>query len=80
MRTKITSMKRAFILFWHAYSHEGTRASMGKDTSTRMNFFSRLSCMKMKEADGCSAPMSAEERHNLYTSMADEAFDEEEGK
>mgnify|MGYP001533160853 CR=1 FL=1 len=61
-------------------SHEGTRASMGKDTSTRMNFFSRLSCMKMQEADGCAAPMSAEERHNLYTSMADEAFDEEEGK
>ena len=53
---------------------------MGKDTSTRMNFFSRLSCMKMQEADGCAAPMSAEERHNLYTSMADEAFDEEEGK
>lgn len=63
-----------------AYSHEGTRASMGKDASTRMNFFSRLSCMKMQEADGCAAPMSAEERHNLYTSMADEAFDEEEGK
>ena len=63
-----------------AYSHEGTRASMGKDTSTRMNFFSRLSCMKMQEADGCAAPMSAEERHNLYTCMADEAFDEEEGK
>ena len=63
-----------------SYSHEGTRASMGKDTSTRMNFFSRLSCMKMQEADGCAAPMSAEERHNLYTSMADEAFDEEEGK
>jgi hypothetical protein len=36
--------------------------------------------MKMQEADGCAAPMSAEERHNLYTSMADEAFDEEEGK
>ena len=63
-----------------AYSHEGTRASMGKDTSTRMNFYSRLSCMKMQESDGCTAPMSAEERHNLYTSMADEAFDEEEGK
>lgn len=35
--------------------------------------------MKMQEADGCAAPMSAEEQHNLYTSMADEAFDEEEG-
>ena len=63
-----------------AYNDQGTRASMGKDASTRMNFFSRLWCMKMQEADGCAAPMSAEERHNLYTSMADEAFDEEEGK
>ncbi|MCI7051451.1 MAG: hypothetical protein MR971_07895 [Bacteroidales bacterium] len=63
-----------------AYNDQGTRASMGKDASTRMNFFSRLWCMKMQEADGCTAPMSAEERHNLYTSMADEAFDEEEGK
>ena len=63
-----------------AYNDEGTRASMGKDTSTRMNFFSRLSCMKMQEADGCAAPISAEERYNIYTSMADEAFDEEERK
>ncbi|MCS3025107.1 hypothetical protein NXW75_17195 [Bacteroides xylanisolvens] len=57
-----------------AYSHEGTRASMGKDTSTRMNFFSRLSCMKMQEADGCAAPMSAEERHNLYTKYGRRSF------
>ena len=63
-----------------AYSHEGTRASMDKDTCTRMNFFSRLSNMKKQEADGSAAPMSVEERHNLYTSMADEAFDEEEGR
>ena len=28
------------------YSSEGTRASMRKDTTTRMNFFSRLSQMK----------------------------------
>lgn len=61
-----------------AYSYEGTRASMGKDSSTRMNFFSRLSFIKKQEADGGAAPVSAEERHNLYTSMADEAFDEEE--
>lgn len=33
------------------YSHEGTRASMGKDISMRMNFFSRFLCMKMQEAD-----------------------------
>ena len=62
-----------------AYSHECTRALIGKYTSTRMNFFSRLSCIKMLDAVGCSAPMSAEERHNLYTSMAAEAFDEEDG-
>lgn len=62
------------------YSHEGTRASMAKDTGTRMNFFSRLSDMKRREADGCVAPMSAEERKRSYTSMADEAFDEEERK
>ena len=63
-----------------AYSDEGTRATMGKDTSTRMNFFTRLANLKMNEADCCAAPMSAEERRNLYTSMADEAFDEEESK
>lgn len=63
-----------------AYSHKGTRASMGKDTNTRMNFFTRLSNMKMQEVDRCATPMSAEERHHLYTSMADEAFDEEERK
>ena len=63
-----------------AYSHEGTRGSMGKDTSTHMSFFSRLSCMKMQEAGGCSAPMSAEERHKRDTGVADEAVDEEEGK
>ena len=63
-----------------AYSDEGTRTSMSKDSCTRMNFFSRLSDMKRAEAEGCAAPMSVEERRNLYTSMADEAFDEEEGK
>ncbi len=62
-----------------AYSNEGTRASMEKDSCTRMNFFSRLSSFKMG-VKGRVDSMSAEERHNLYTSMADEAFDEEEGK
>lgn len=60
-----------------AYSDEGTRASMSKDCSMRMNLFSRLWNMKKQEADGCAAPMSTQERHNLYTSMADDAFDEE---
>lgn len=63
-----------------AYTDEGTRASMSKDRSTRMNFFFRLSKMKESEAHSCAEPMSAEERRNLYISMADEAFDEEERK
>ena len=62
-----------------AYNDEGTRATMEKDTCTRMNFFSRLASFRMGPK-GCVDSMSAEERHNLYTSMADEAFDEEEGK
>lgn len=61
------------------YSDEGTRASMEKDTCTRMNFFSRLASFKMG-AKGRVESMSAEERHNMYTAMANEAFDEEEGK
>ena len=62
-----------------AYSNESTRASMEKDASTRMNFFSRLASFRTGPK-GRVDSMSAEERHNLYTSMADEAFDEEEGK
>lgn len=61
------------------YSSEGTRASMRKDTTTRMNFFSRLSQMK-KEAAFCAEPMSKEERLGCYGRLADEAFDEEENK
>ena len=62
------------------HCNKGTLESMHKDTNTRMNFFTRLSNLKMKEANGFVAPMSAEERHDMYTNMADEAFDEEEGK
>lgn len=62
------------------YTSEGTRASMGKDSSTRMNFFSRLSNMKKREAERHVEPMSAQERHRVYGKLADEAFDEEEGK
>lgn len=61
------------------YSSEGTRASMRKDTTTRMNFFSRLSQMK-NEAASCVEPMSKEERLDCYGRLADEAFDEEENK
>ena len=60
------------------YSAQGTMAGMAKDTSTRMNFFSRLA--HFKEDSYGYAPMSAEERHARYAAMADEAFDEEEGK
>lgn len=60
------------------YSSDGARASMRKDTKTRMNFFSRLS--EMKNAAFCAEPMSKEERSICYGRMADEAFDEEESK
>lgn len=63
-----------------AYTSEGTRASMGKDSSTRMNFFSRLFDMKKRESEEHINPMSAQERHRAYGKLADEAFDEEEGK
>jgi len=60
-----------------AYSEEGTRASMCKDTGTRMNFFSRLSSFKQTTK---GAVMAEGERKAHYTAMADEAFDEEESK
>ena len=56
----------------------GTSRVMARDTSTRMNFFSRLAHFK-EDADGCAA-MPSEERRAHYTAMADEAFDEEESK
>lgn len=63
-----------------AYSNEGTRATIRKDNNTRMNFFTRLSDMKKDEIlGGCESNMSTEERKARYTSMADDAFDEEEG-
>ena len=60
------------------YSTQGTMEGMAKDCSTRMNFYQRMAHFK-EESYGC-APMSAEERRARYTAMADEAFDEEEGK
>lgn len=57
------------------YSNEGTRCSMRKDASTRMNFFNRLAQMKSNIASAC---MSKEERQHAYGEMADQAFDEEE--
>ena len=61
------------------YSAEGTTVGMAKDASTRMNFFSRLSNFKKNMAMGV-APMPEADLRNNYTAMADEAFDEEEGK
>ena len=63
------------------YSNDGTRASMQKDSSTRMNLFGRIAKWKTTEMKGCCAvPASESERRNLYANMADEAFDEEENK
>ena len=71
------------------YSAQGTMEGMMKDASTRMNFFGRLAKAKDEEnrafmgcrMSGAAAPViSAEERHARYTTMADEAFDEEESK
>lgn len=60
-----------------AYNEAGTRKTMNKDTNTRMNFYSRLSSFKQGTV---GTSMSAEERKNRYTAMADEAFDEEDSK
>lgn len=63
------------------YSNEGASLSMTKDSKTRMSLFERLDEMKEREIlFSRMAPASVEERRKLYTSMADEAFDEEEGK
>lgn len=59
------------------YSAQGTMAGMAKDTSTRMNFFSRLAHFK-EDKECCEMP--ARERRACYMAMADEAFDEEESK
>lgn len=55
----------------------GTARVMGKDTSTRMNFFGKLHCL---HASGGEVFASREERNATYAAMADEAFDEEENK
>ena len=57
------------------YSAQGTMSAMAKDTSTRMNFFGRLHAFSGKKglyAGGICKQM--------YTEMANEAFDEEESK
>ena len=62
------------------YSSYGTREGMAKETSTRMNFFSRLHNFKEQERDGRRGIVGSDERHSVYTTMANEAFDEDEGK
>ena len=58
------------------YSHHGTMAGWAKETSTRMNFFSRLAHFK----EDCCAAMPEEQLRQHYTDMADQAFDEEDSK
>ena len=55
----------------------GTTQVMGKDTSTRMNFFGRLHAF---HSGSKGESMSLEKRNACYSAMANEAFDEEEGK
>ena len=55
----------------------GTTQVMGKDTSTRMNFFGRLHAF---HSGSKGESMSSEKRNACYSAMANEAFDEEEGK
>ena len=63
------------------FSDRGIVNTMTKDSATRMNFFARLPKMKENEsADGCNDTMTAEIRRRIYTGMADDAFDEENGK
>ena len=61
------------------YSSHGTREGMAKETSTRLNFFSRLHNFKEQERD-MQEPIDRDKRRSRYTTMADDAFDEEEGK
>lgn len=60
------------------YNDSGMRESMRKDSNTRMNFFTKLAHFKETEST-CyqNIPISEKERKKRYTSMANEAFDEE---
>ena len=56
---------------------QGTKDAMAKDANTRMNFFGRIHSYYIAK------PTSRESKNILkthYVAMADEAFDEEEGK
>lgn len=62
-----------------SYDECGTRGAMNKDSSTRMNFFSRLHQFKEMEKEQ-QVNLSSECRRHRYADIADEAFDEEERK
>ncbi len=62
-----------------AATAQGVSSSMAKDASTRMNFYSRLADFKMAECDA-ESPLSSADRSVCYSDMADQAFDEEEGR
>lgn len=59
------------------YSKEGIQMAMRMDSRTKANFFGRLNsfCSRLYAGE-----MSEKERRENYSRMADEAFDEEEGK
>lgn len=59
-----------------AATPHGIRNTMVRDASMRMNFFSRLATLKREESASDNS-MLQEERNSRITSMADEAFDEE---
>ena len=61
------------------YSSHGTREGMARESSTRMNFFSRLHNFKEQERD-MQETIDRDKRRSRYTTMADDAFDEEEKK
>lgn len=61
-----------------AATNDGIHNIMAKDSSTRMNLFSRLAQLKQNEFESDAAPMTLSERNACYSSMADAAFDEEE--
>lgn len=60
-----------------AYSAAGAKMAMAKDSSTRMNLFKRVHDFHEMNAD---TVMSEADMAQSYSAMADEAFDEEEGK
>ncbi|MBR4535169.1 MAG: hypothetical protein IKO62_00750 [Bacteroidales bacterium] len=59
------------------YSSKGAKMAMAKDSSTRMNLYQRIHKFRTENMDA-DAMLSTEERNDLYASMANEAFDEEE--